>query len=66
MLKNPIYVIKAILSKKDIATIGHQIVFKSCARFTKSITKNDGATVDDGEDLDLVIPMYNLIEYSSN
>ena len=23
-------------------------------------------TIDDAEDLDLVIPMYNLIEYSSN
>ena len=26
----------------------------------------DGTTIDDAEDLDLVIPMYNLIEYSSN
>ena len=28
--------------------------------------KIDGTTIDDAEDLDLVIPMYNLIEYSSN
>ena len=33
---------------------------------TKCITKIDGATIDDAEDLDLVMPMYNLIEYSSN
>ena len=26
----------------------------------------DGTTVDDAEDLDLVMAMYNLIEYSSN
>ena len=25
----------------------------------------NGATVDDAEDLDLVMPMYNLVEYSS-
>ena len=30
------------------------------------LTKIDGKTVDDAEDLDLVMPMYNLIEYSSN
>ena len=28
--------------------------------------KIDGTTIDDTEDLDLVMPMYNLIEYSSN
>ena len=31
-----------------------------------SITKVDGTTTDDAEDLDLVMPMYNLIEYCSN
>ena len=30
------------------------------------ITKIDGTTIDDHEDLHLVMPMYNLIEYSSN
>ena len=28
--------------------------------------KIDGTTIDDAEDLDLVMPMYNLIEYRSN
>ena len=44
-----------------------QVVFKNCAPpFTKCITKIDGKTKDDAEDLYLVIPMYNLIEHSSN
>ena len=30
------------------------------------MTKIDGITIDYAEDLDLVIPMYNVIEYSSN
>ena len=34
--------------------------------FTKSITKIDGTTIDDADNLDLVMQMYNLIEYSSN
>ena len=49
--------------------IGHQITqvtFKNCTLFTKCIRKIDGKTIDDAEDLDLVIPMYNLTEYSSN
>ena len=49
--------------------IGHQVTqvaFKNCAPFTKCIAKIDGTRIDDAEDLHLVIPMYNLIEYSSN
>ena len=30
------------------------------------ISKIDGTTIDDAEDLDLVVVMYNLLEYSSN
>ena len=42
------------------------VAFKNCAKFTKCITKIDGITIDDAEDLYLVTPMCNLIEYSSN
>ena len=58
-----------ILVRGDITIIGHQatqVAFKNGAPFTKCITKIDGATINDAECLDLVIPMYNLIEYSSN
>ena len=40
--------------------------FKNFAPFTKCITNNDGTTIDNAEDLYLVMPIYNLIEYSSN
>ena len=40
--------------------------FKNCAPFTKCITKNYGTTIDHAEKLDLVMLMYDLIEYSSN
>ena len=58
-----------ILVRGNITIIGHQVTqvaFKNCAPFTKYITKIDGATIDDAEDLDLVMPMENLIERSSN
>ena len=57
-----------ILVRGDInalAAPAKQITIKNWAPFTTCITKID-ETADDGEDLDLVMPMYNLIEYSSN
>ena len=58
-----------ILVTGDITIIGHQvtkIAFKSCAPLTKSITKIDGTTIADAEDLDLLMSMSNLTKYSSN
>ena len=42
------------------------MAFKNWAPYTKCSTKGDGTITDDSEDLDLVMPMYNLLEYSSN
>ena len=59
-----------ILVRGDIITAAHNnktpVAFKNCAPFTKWLTKIDGATKEDAEDLDLVMLMYNLIEYSSS
>ena len=41
--------------------IAARATFKNCAPFIKCITKIDGAKIDDEEDLDLVISMYNLL-----
>ena len=49
-----------------VATPATQAAFKNCAPLTKCITKIDETTIGDAEDLDFVIPMYNLIEFSSN
>ena len=53
----------------DVATMGHdhvtQVVFRNCTPF-KCTTKIDGKTIYDAEDIDLVMPMYNLLECSSN
>ena len=58
-----------ILAKGDItitAPPAAQVSFKNSAPFTKCITKIDETTIDDVEDLDLVIPIYNLKKYNSN
>ena len=46
--------------------IAAKVAFKNCALFTKYITKIDGATIDDIEDLDLFLLMNNVLEYSPN
>ena len=57
------------LGRGDVTVVaihGSQVAFKNCTPFTKCITMIDGATIDDAEELDLVMPMYNLLEYDSN
>ena len=48
------------------ASLQIQVAFTNFAPFTKCITKIDGTTMDDAENLDLVMLICNLIEYSSN
>ena len=43
-----------------------QVVFKNCAPFTNCISKINNTQIDNAEDINVVIPMYNLIEYSNN
>ena len=44
--------------------INRQITFKSCAPFTDWITEINNARIDEAQKFDIVMPMYNLIEYS--
>ena len=43
-----------------------RVSFKNCATFTKYITHINDEHVDGTHNLDIIIPMYNLIEYSDN
>ena len=42
------------------------VAFKNCAPFTKCITHINGEHVDTAEEIDITMPMNNLIEYSNN
>ena len=42
------------------------VAFKNNAPFIKCISKINGIQIDNTEDLDVVMPMYNLLEYSKN
>ena len=43
-----------------------RVAFKNCAPFTKCITHINDEHVDNADNLDIIMPMYNLIEYSDN
>ena len=43
-----------------------RLAFKNCAPFTKRNLEINDEHVDTAENLDTVMPMYNLIEYSDN
>ena len=42
------------------------LILKNSALFTKGISKVNNVLIDTAEDLDIVMPMYSLIEYSKN
>ena len=41
-------------------------IFKKCAPFTKCISRINNTDIDNAQDIDIVMPMYNFIEYSDN
>ena len=42
------------------------VACKNCAPFTDCISEVNNTQVDNAKDIDIVMPMYNLIEYSDN
>ena len=46
--------------------IGKKVIFKNWARFTNCISKINNTQIDNAEYIDIVMPMYNLIEDKDN
>ena len=43
-----------------------KVIFKNCAPFTNCINEINNTQIDNAKDIDIVMPMYNLIKYSDN
>ena len=43
-----------------------KVIFKNCAPFTNCISEINNTQIDNAKDIDIVMPMYKLIEYSNN
>ena len=42
------------------------VTFKNCAPFTKCISRINNTDIDTAQDFDIVISLYNVIEYKDN
>ena len=42
------------------------VIFKNCVPFTKCISRINGTEIDNAQDIGIIMPMYNLTEYSDN
>ena len=51
---------------KQLAERSKGVISKNCAPFTKCISIINGTDIDNTQDIDIVMPMYNLIEYNDN
>ena len=54
------------VTKPDNAKRNKSVAFKNNAPFINCISKINGVQIDNAEDLDVVMPMYNLFEYSKS
>ena len=43
-----------------------KVIIKNCAPLTNCISKINNTQIDNAEYIDIVMPMYNLTEYSDN
>ena len=65
--------VKGTISVNNTAAAGaavnndnRKVIFKNCAPFTNCISEINNTQVDNAKDIDIVMPMYNVIEYSDN
>ena len=50
----------------DANNTNKKVIFKNCTPFTNCISEINNTQADNAKDIDVVMPMYNLIEYSDN
>ena len=65
--------VKGTITVDDTSTAGaaanntnKKVIFKNCAPFTNCISEINNTQVDNAKDIDIVMPMCNLTEYSNN
>ena len=64
--------VKGTISVNNTAAQGaaanntNKVIFKNCTPFTNCISEINNTQIDNAKDIDIVMPMYNLIEYSDN
>ena len=50
----------------DLNNANKKVIFKNCAPFTNCINEINNTQVGSAKDIDIVMPMHNLVEYNDN
>ena len=66
LIKGTITVNNTAVADADANNTNEKVIFKSCAPFTNCISEINNTQAENANDLDIVMSMYNLIDYSEN
>ena len=66
LVKGNVSVNNTAVANTGASNTNKKVIFKNCSPFTDCISKINNTQVDNAKDIDIVMPMYNLIEYSDN
>ena len=63
-VKATITIPNTVAAAAPVNITNRKVIFKNCVRFTNCISEVNNTQVDDAQDTDMAMPMYNLVEYS--
>ena len=66
LVKGTISVNKTAAAGAGANNTNKKVIFENSAPFTNCISEINNTQIDNAKDIDIVMPMYNLIEYSDN
>ena len=66
LVKGTITVNNTAVTDADANNTNEKVIFENCTAFTNCISETNNAQVDNAKDIDIVMPMSNLIEHSDN
>ena len=66
LLKGTITVNNTVAAGADANNANKKVIFINCALFTDYESKINNVEIDNAKDIDIVMPMNVLIEYSDN
>ena len=62
LVKGTISVTNTAVAGAASDNINEKVIFKNCAPFTNCISEINNTQIDNAKDIDILMPMYNLIE----
>ena len=66
LVKGTITVNNTAAADADANNTNKKVIFENCAPFTNCISEINNTQIHNAKNIDIVMPMYNLIEYRDN